>query len=182
MIRNNSFLNIGAAIGSHNYFAEGDVQLYHTNITIENNSINMTLNSGIRALNWKDATITGNTLKDIGKDANGEYGERLYGVYLRGVVNMTVKNNTFNNCNIPICVLKTADVGNAGYPTTITQLTEQNWLDMKENTLIDCNYNRIRLSFDFEDTDFPVDYGVKLNASGSYKNVEFDPANCTTTK
>lgn len=180
VIRNNSFLNIGSSIGSHNYSAEGAALLYHTNISITNNTINMTLNSGIRGLNWKDTMIVGNTFQNIGKDDNGEYGERLYGVYLRGAVNVMVKSNTFNTCYIPICIYKTADVGSAGYPTTISQLTQQNWLDMKQNMLIDCKYNRIRLSADYEETDLPENYGLKMAVS--FKYVEFDESNCTTTK
>lgn len=179
-IRNNSFMNIGTAIGSHNYSAEGAALLYHTNLSITNNTINMTLNSGIRAMNWKDTTIAGNTFQNIGKDDNGEYGVRLYGVYMRGVVNTTVKNNTFNTCYIPICVYKTAQVGSAGYPMTVTQLTEQNWLDMKENTLVDCRYNRIRLTVDYEETDLPANYGLKM--ATSFKYVEFDESHCSTTK
>ena len=63
---------------------------------------------------------------------------------------------------------------------TVTQLTEQNWLDMKENTLVDCRYNRIRLTVDYEETDLPANYGLKM--ATSFKYVEFDESHCSTTK
>ncbi len=171
-IRNNSFLNIGSAIGSHNYSAEGVTQLYHSNINISNNTISTTLNSGIRGLNWQNTSITGNTFQNIGKDDNGEYGVAFYGVYLRGAVNVTVKSNMFNTCYYPVHVVQSAQVGSAGYPATVSQMTPQNWLDMMDNTLVNCRYSRVRVSNTYLATDFPA--GIVFTPKTDYNYLEYD--------
>ena len=56
-IKNNTFKNIGTAVGSHTYSADGSTQLYHQNVQITNNTFDGTYNAAIRALNWKDVVI-----------------------------------------------------------------------------------------------------------------------------
>lgn len=140
-IRNNTFQNIGTAIGSHTFMAKNRVQIYHENVQITGNTVDGTYNAGIRALNWKNATITGNMFKnhqslDDGKDT------RYVAMLLRGVVNITVKGNTFDTGNYyairvtQITAPTTDSAKKAGYPDTVCALTEQNWADMKQNTII----------------------------------------------
>ncbi len=61
LIQNTTFKNIGTAIGSHTYSANGQTQLYHENVRILNNTFDGTYNAAIRALNWKDTVISGNS-------------------------------------------------------------------------------------------------------------------------
>lgn len=51
LIQNTTFKNIGTAIGSHTYSANGQTQLYHENVRILNNTFDGTYNAAIRALN-----------------------------------------------------------------------------------------------------------------------------------
>lgn len=61
LIQNTTFKNIGTAIGSHTYSANGQTQLYHENVRILNNTFDGTYNAAIRVLNWKDTIISGNS-------------------------------------------------------------------------------------------------------------------------
>ncbi len=145
-IKNNTFKNVGTAIGSHTYSANGDTQLYHTNVQILDNTFDGTYNAAIRVLNWKDAVIKGNTfmriqaLLDGNLNANGNQ-IRYVALLLRGVVNPTVTENFFEDCNYyPIRVVmkvsaSVAGAVKAGYGDTASQVSEENWKAMQANQL-----------------------------------------------
>lgn len=146
VIQNTTFKNIGTAIGSHTYSANGTVQLYQQNVQILNNTFDGTYNAAIRALNWKDAVIKQNTfmriqaLKDGKLNANGNQ-TRYVALLLRGVVNPTVTGNFFEDCGYyPIRVVMQTPAAvdgavKAGYPDTISSLSEANWAAMAANKL-----------------------------------------------
>lgn len=145
-IKNTSFKNIGTAIGSHTYSANGSVQLYHQNVQILDNTFDGTYNAAIRALNWKDTVIRGNTfmriqaLEDGKLNANGNQ-TKYVALLLRGVVNPTVTGNIFEDCGYyPIRVVMqtpaaVAGAIKAGYGDTISSVSEENWAAMASNTL-----------------------------------------------
>lgn len=145
-IRNNVFKNIGTAIGSHTYSVKGATQLYHQNVQILNNTFDGTYNVAIRALNYKDVVIKGNTFMNIqslddGKlNANGNP-YKYVALLLRGVVNPTVTGNTFEDCRYyPIRVIlrvgATTDASvKAGYADTVCSISDANWTAMQNNTL-----------------------------------------------
>ncbi len=147
-IKNNTFKNIGTAVGSHTYSADGDTQIYHENIQITDNTVDGTYNAAIRALNWKDAVIKGNTftgiqsLLDGNLNSNGNQTHYVT-VLLRGVVNPTVTGNTFDGCGyypirVVLQVSPTTDGAlKAGYGDTISSISDTNWADMQANTLDD---------------------------------------------
>ena len=61
-----TFEKLGRAIGTHKYSAKKSKQMLHTNITITNNTItNMYNDAPIRAMNWKNAVITNNTIDKV---------------------------------------------------------------------------------------------------------------------
>lgn len=146
VIKNSNFKNIGTAVGSHTYSANGSAQLYHQNVQILNNTFDGTYNAAIRALNWKDALIQGNTfmriqaLEDGNLNANGNQ-TKYVALLLRGVVNPTVTGNIFEDCNYyPIrVVLRTtptvAGAVKAGYGDTVCSISDANWSAMAANTL-----------------------------------------------
>lgn len=147
-IRDNVFKNIGTAIGSHTYSVKGKTQLYHENIQIINNTFDGTYNVAIRTLNYKDTLIKGNTFRNIQtlddgkrKDSGDPY--KYVAVLLRGMINPTVTENTFEGCQYyPIRVIlrvgPTTDASAAaGYADTICSISEANWQVMQRNTLID---------------------------------------------
>ncbi|MCH5266242.1 MAG: right-handed parallel beta-helix repeat-containing protein [Lachnospiraceae bacterium] len=145
-VRNNTFKNIGTAIGSHTYSAEGDTQLYHENVQFYNNEIDGTYNASVRVLNWKDCVIKGNTFKNNqslndGKLNSKDEQKNYVTILLRGVVNPTVTGNVFDSSNYyPIRVTlvvgpTTDETALAGYPYTECVISDKNWEDMQNNTL-----------------------------------------------
>lgn len=141
-IKNNIFKNIGTAIGSHTYSSAGGVQLYHQNVQILNNTIEGTYNAAIRALNWKDTVVRGNIFSRIQSFDDGN-GSKYVAVYLRGVVNPTITANTFMQCHyypirVVLCTKATTEAAiKAGYPDTISSLSEANWLAMLNNNKLE---------------------------------------------
>ena len=145
-IKNNTFKNIGTAVGSHTYSANGNTQLYHQNVQILNNTFAGTYNAAIRALNWKDTVIKGNTfmriqaLSDGNLNSNGNQ-TRYVALLLRGVVNPTVTGNFFEDCGYyPIRVVMQVSAAvagaiKAGYGDTICQISDANWAAMQANQL-----------------------------------------------
>ena len=58
-IANCKFSNLGRAIGTHKYSANGEEQIYHKNIVLRNNRIeNMLWDSPVRVMNWSDSDTT----------------------------------------------------------------------------------------------------------------------------
>lgn len=146
LIQNTTFKNIGTAIGSHTYSANGQTQLYHENVRILNNTFDGTYNAAIRALNWKDTVISGNSflrlqaLEDGVLNANGNQ-IKYVTLLLRGVVNPTVTGNVFEDCKyypIRVVMRDSATVDGAvkaGYGDTISSVSDANWSAMQKNTV-----------------------------------------------
>jgi len=146
-IRNNYFENVGTAVGSHTYMAEGDLLFYHENVQIYDNDVNGTYNAPIRVLNWKNPIIKNNTFRNVQSLEDGKLNEegeqtKYVAMLLRGVVNPTITENTFDTCNYyPIrVVLLTPPTSEAtekaGYPATECVITEEEWAMMQKNTLV----------------------------------------------
>lgn len=167
-IKNNTFKNIGTAVGSHTYSANGNTQLYHQNVQILNNTVDGTYNAAIRALNWKDAVIKGNTfmgiqnLSDGNLNANGNQ-THYVAMLLRGVVNPTVTENIFEDCEYyPIRVVMQVSAAvegavKAGYGDTVSSISDANWTAMQNNKLVNVKakyqYIVVRTNEDQADSD-----------------------------
>lgn len=145
-IRDNVFKNIGTAIGSHTYSVKGVTQLYQENVQIVNNCFDGTYNVAIRALNWKDTLIKGNTFMNIQSLDDGKVNAagnpyKYVALLLRGVLNPTVTENIFEDCRYyPIRVIMqtgpTTDASvKAGYADTICSISDANWEAMQNNKL-----------------------------------------------
>jgi hypothetical protein len=176
-IRNCTFSDMGSAIGSHTYFANGSTPLHHEDIKIYDNTIKNTLHSAIRILNWKNFEIMRNTFDSVGYDERTQqYGYRLYGIHLRGVINPTIKNNTFRNCKWAINVQKTTTATPAAsrYPDSVSSISIQNWLDMLDNTLINCDPETDYMRFSNEDyeTDPNKDF-LDSELPENYRSTEY---------
>ena len=146
-IRNNTFKNITTAVGSHTYFADGETQKYQTNIQIYDNEVTDTYNAAFRVLNWKDFVIRDNTIKNIHALADTSTGvsdedSNYVAMLLRGAVNPTVTQNTFENLTYyPIRVIMTTQPNTetavkGGYPPTVSQISDENWAAMLDNELV----------------------------------------------
>jgi hypothetical protein len=96
-------------------------------------------------LNWKDCVIKGNTFSNIQSLSDGRKSEKdnpvLYpAISLKGIVNPTIIQNTISSVQFfPILIDRvtaptTQATASAGYPDTVSVLSEQNYADMQNNT------------------------------------------------
>lgn len=164
-IRNNTFQNVGTAVGSHTYIAKDKEQQYHTGVEITGNTVDSTYNSAIRTLNWKDCVIRGNTFKNIGSiddgrtNSNGE--KILYpAIYVRGTVNPEITDNSYDTLNYyPIQVVLTCSAKSAGsiadgYPDTVCDISDEKYALMQQESYsnIDEKYRYILIQ-DYESSE-----------------------------
>lgn len=138
------FNNMGAAVGSHTYSVNTlNQQIYHENVTIQDCKVNQTYNAAVRMMNWRNAVIKDNVFAGI-QGLQDNKGYKYVCVLAKGVVNPTIKGNTFSkggtkkNCAVRIDMKSSADVQaaiNAGYADSYSQITEQNIIDLRDNTV-----------------------------------------------
>lgn len=156
-INNCMFTNMGAAIGSHTYSVDmNNQQIYHENVTIQNCKVNQTYNAAVRIWNWRNTVIKDNQFLGIqGLEDNKGYNYTC--ILVRGAVNPTITGNTFSKggtkqkCAICVEILSSASVATAvaaGYADTICQISEQNYEDMKKNTVLEGCYKYYRVEFE----------------------------------
>nr|MBP3597875.1 hypothetical protein [Eubacterium sp.] len=159
LINNCLFTNIGVAVGSHTYsVSTTGQQIYHENVTIQNCQTSSTYNAAIRMFNWKNAVIKDNKFHGV-QGLEDNKGKSYVCILARGVVNPTITGNSFNkgtkpdgtvkrSCAVRIDMVTAASVQgavNAGYPNTISELSEQNYADLKNNTIDASCYKYFRV-------------------------------------
>lgn len=83
-----TFKNLEVGVGTHRYTGNS----YHANVMISNCTFQKN-QTAIRVLNWKNATITQNTITDI--TPNTRY---PYAFFMAGVKGINFSYNTFKNC------------------------------------------------------------------------------------
>lgn len=98
-ITNCSFNKVQRAIGTHQY----SENQYHTNVTIDNCSINECMYGGVYMMNWKNAVITNNTFNGVGKDTKGnvinpDYLQSNRVLFMAGCSTVNISGNSFSNC------------------------------------------------------------------------------------
>lgn len=153
-ITNCMFNNMGAAVGSHTYSVDtANQQVYHENVTIQNCKVNQTYNAAVRMWNWRNAVIKDNQFLGVqGLEDNKGYNYTC--ILVRGAVNPTITANTFSKggtkkkCAICVEIRSSASVATAiaaGYADTICQISEQNYEDMKKNTVLEGCYKYFRV-------------------------------------
>ncbi len=131
LIENCRFTNLGRAIGTHKYSANGDAQIYHTGIILRGNRIqNMKWDSPIRVMNWKDAVIENNTISSVKQSGKSD----TRGILVSGAVNITIKNNKISKVGRAIqCIAWKNSGPGSQYPITYNSFTEQNISDLSTN-------------------------------------------------
>lgn len=156
-INNCMFTNMGVAVGSHTYSVNtANQQIYHENVTIQNCKVNQTFNAAVRIMNWRNAVIRDNSFLGIqGLNDNKDTGYVC--VLVKGAVNPTITNNTFSkggtrkNCAVRIDMRTAATVEaavNAGYADTVCEISEQNLIDLKNNTVLEGCYKYFRIVYE----------------------------------
>lgn len=131
LIENCKFSNLGRAIGTHKYSANGDTQIYHTGIVLRGNTIqNMKWDSPIRVMNWKDSVIENNNISNIKQSGKSD----TRGILVSGAVNMSIKNNRISSVGRAIqCIAWKNSGPGSEYPITYNSFTEQNIADLATN-------------------------------------------------
>lgn len=153
-INNCIFTNMGVAVGSHTYsVSTAGQQIYHENVTIQNCKTNQTYNAAVRIWNWRNAVIKDNTFLGIqGLEDNKGYNYTC--VLVRGAINPTITGNTFTKGGtkkyyaVVIRMLSSAEVEaavNAGYADTMCEISPQNLVDLKNNTVGEGCHQKYRI-------------------------------------
>lgn len=138
IIEKNSFKNLDRAIGTHKY-SEGK---YHNNVKIRNNTIDQTRLDAIRVMNWSNAVIENNIIKNVN---GGNAGTR--GILASGAKNPTFQNNTFQNVGrIMQFIAWKNDGPGSQYKITYNSLNEKNKTALKNNKAINTAETFIRIN------------------------------------
>lgn len=151
-IKNNIFYDLDRAIGTHKYSGGK----YHHQIIIRNNKIEKMRQDAIRVLNWSNATIENNLLKDVAPDkfkANS-------GIMVSGAINPTIQSNIFVDIPRPMQFLawKNSDSGSE-YDVTYNELSKENKGALSTNCAYHNTEDFVRIQpksmvNDKEDTEF----------------------------
>jgi hypothetical protein len=124
-IINNLFKNLDRAIGTHKY-SEGK---YHDKVVIQKNMIDTMRQDPIRVMNWSNAVIENNTIKNV-VNGSGTY----RGIFASGALNPTFRNNYFENVARPIGIMPWKNIGpGSNYKTTYNTLSNANIVALKTN-------------------------------------------------
>ena len=96
----------------------------------------------IRVMNWSNATIEKNVIKNVDSENPG-----TRGILASGAINPTFKNNTFENVGRTIQFMPWKNEGpGSQYPITYNQLNETNKQALTTNKAIDTAERIIRIN------------------------------------
>lgn len=155
-IENNSFYNLERAIGTHKYSGGS----YHDKVTIRNNKIEKTRQDAIRVMNWSNAIIENNTIRDVAPGPNKDY----RGILASGAHNPTFRNNTFVNMPraMQFLVWKNSGPGSQ-YATTYNKISAANKNALKTNTIVNGLEDIIRINKKYQKFDYANTDTVQIN-------------------
>lgn len=137
-IENNDFQNLDRAIGTHKYSGGK----YHDYLIIRHNSINITRSDAIRVMNWSNAIIEDNYIKNV---CNANPGKR--GILASGAINPTFRNNIFENVGRTIQFIAWKNDGpGSQYGITYNQLNQTNKQALSTNKAINTAETIVRIS------------------------------------
>ncbi|PLT31833.1 right-handed parallel beta-helix repeat-containing protein [Peribacillus deserti] len=137
IIEGNTFKNLDRAIGTHKY-SEGK---YHDGVVIRKNLIDKTRRDSIRAMNWSNSIIEGNTFRNIEKTGN------YSGILASGVKNPMFKNNIFDNMPRPIQIFPWKNSGPGSvYAVTYNTISSLNISALSTNKVRNTTETFIRIN------------------------------------
>ncbi|QQZ10017.1 right-handed parallel beta-helix repeat-containing protein [Heyndrickxia vini] len=140
-IEHNVFQNLGRAIGTHKY-SEGK---YHENVVLRNNKISKTKSDAIRVMNWSNPTIENNTIENVDSGKG-----TLRGILASGVINPTIKGNTFKQVSRTMQFMPWKNEGpGSQYAITDNQITPENIDVFKTNHLIQVKEDFVRINHQY---------------------------------
>ena len=169
-ISNNTFTNLDKAIGSSKY-TQG---IYNEDIVIRSNTINKTRIDAITMLNWKNAIIEKNTIKNVNS------GKGTYRAILgSGVINPTIKNNTIENVARPMQFMPKKNTANgANYAITYNTISSKNIINLKNNTGSKLSEYFIRINKKYNEFESDTDK-IELNDNSKQKDFIINPNSST---
>ncbi|MBQ4529102.1 MAG: right-handed parallel beta-helix repeat-containing protein [Lachnospiraceae bacterium] len=134
---------------------------YDTKIKITNNAFKDIASEGIRGLNWRNLTITGNTFQNIGDgaDIEGKSGIRQ-AIILSGAKGINITKNKFTNVPITIkfAYFKNTDAETKSFAAIKSTIKDSEMKKMlSDNTIVSAGEYRIRV-YTKEGNDFESYY------------------------
>ncbi len=131
LIQNCRFSNLGRAVGTHKYSANGSDQIYHTGIVMRGNTItNMKWDSPIRVMNWKDSIIENNTITTVKQSGKKD----TRGILVSGAVNVSIRRNKISKMGRAIQYIAWKNSGpGSQYPITYNEVSDANKADLQTN-------------------------------------------------
>lgn len=140
-IVNNVFDGTNRGVGSHKYSQNSKKEnIYHQNITIENNVFKNNYDNGIYVLSWKNTVIKNNKFYNIGNKSNKSYSAGSHAISGGGVKEITITGNTFEKIKRnPVYFIRESNVGGGSeYKHILVYITEAETEAMLDNTVINC--------------------------------------------
>lgn len=139
VIQNNAFYDLDRAIGTHKYSQDK----LHKDIVIKGNVIDKMRNDAIRAMNWENIVISGNTISNVGAGANGKH----RGILASGTVNPAIVDNEFENVARAVQFIPWVNNGaGSQYAPIYDTLTDENIDNLKTNKIKNVGENFIRIN------------------------------------
>ncbi|MCR5829168.1 MAG: right-handed parallel beta-helix repeat-containing protein [Lachnospiraceae bacterium] len=156
-IKDCTFKDLERAIGTHKYSQDK----LHTDITIEDCDIKNCDKDAIRVMNWKDFTITGNTIDTVNDGT-----DKIYrAILVSGGYGVNISYNTFKNVPRPIQIMAWRNSENGSeYDTIYNDLTDAETELLQTNTLINgveyfVRWNKVYEVYNTDTVKIPVKQG-----------------------
>ena len=137
-IQDCTFKKLERAIGTHKY----SQNKLHSKIVITGNKIDGCDNDAIRVMNWRDVSITNNTIKNVGKAGDGKRA-----ILVSGASQITITGNTFQRVSRAMQFIAWKNTG-AGekYKTIYNELTQKEIKAMQKNVIKDVDETFFRIN------------------------------------
>lgn len=165
-ISNNNFNNLDRAISSTRY-TQG---VFHEDVVIRNNIIDNIRTDAIKMLNWKNAIIENNTIKNIN---NGKGSTRA--ILGGGVINPTIRKNKIENVARPMQFMPQKNTKNGtSYAITYNKISSTNITNLKNNKVSKVREYFIRINKTYNQFSSNTDK-VEINDTSTKKEFTLTP-------
>lgn len=143
-IENNIFDGTTRGVGTHKFSQDSKGNnVYHTNITINNNVFKNIYDNGVFPLNWKNTTITNNKFENIGNSNDKSYSSGAHAISGGGIVGINITGNTFTKIKrnpIYFCIQQNVGAGSE-YKKIGLIITPEETEAMLNNKVSQCGYD-----------------------------------------
>ncbi|MGG1574701.1 right-handed parallel beta-helix repeat-containing protein [Fictibacillus sp. NRS-1165] len=149
-IKDNEFYDLDRPVGTHKYSGGK----YHDHVVIRHNAIEKTRQDAIRLMNWSNALIADNTIKNVA-EGTGSY----RGILASGAIHPTFENNAIEHAARPMQFLVWRNNGpGSQYDMIYNDLNEEDIKALRTNKVKPPTEGFIRInkaynSFTKENTD-----------------------------